>query len=277
MEHIALAKRLQIAPETVKALRVLRVEEKTEDALKALFSEDQNLFDSAVKKNEKPHLLVLWLYLKWALETTAMYRKRGIPEKVIYDCLQDLRIWSNGYKAETGMPGISQWEWNGFSIRGEVIRLGRLQFQPRTLEREIAVSDHLYPEGTPVLEVHIPAEEPLSANAVSDSLRQAPAFFKTYFNQEFALYHCHSWLVSPELSCFLPEQSRILQFMRRFTVYDVSADRQAEERVFGSISDEPSAYPEHTSLQRSLKRYILSGNTVGMGYGVIPIDADCYK
>lgn len=277
MEHIALAEKLRIAPETVAALSVLRVEPETESRLKTLFLTRQDLFDKAVEQYENAPLLVLWLYLKWALATMDLYRKRGIPETVIYDCLQDLRIWSNAYKAETGLSGISQWEWNGFSVRGEVIRLGRLQFQPRVLIKELAVSNRVFPAGTPVLEVHIPAEEPLSPDSVTDSLRRAPAFFKTHFNQIFSLYHCHSWLISPELPNFLPEQSRILQFMRRFTVYDVSADRQAEERVFGCISDDFSEYPENTSLQGRLKQYILSGKTVGMGFGVILIDMDCYK
>ena len=271
MEHFVLAEKLRIAPETVAALRALQVNEKTEDALKALFWEDQARFDSAVKEQEDPHLLVLWLYLKWALETISVYRKGGIPEQVIYDCLQDLRIWSNACRAENGLPGINEWRWNGFSIRTEVIRLGRLQFQPRTLEKEIAVSNCVYPAGTQVLEVHIPAEEPLNMNAVLDSLRQAPAFFKTYFNREFAIYHCHSWLVSPQLPDFLPEQSRILQFMKLFAVYSSSPYRQAEERVYGYISDDPMDYPENSSLQRSLKQYLLSGKTVGMGYGIIPI------
>lgn len=271
MEHFVLAEKLRIAPETVAALRALQVNEKTEDALKALFWEDQARFDSAVKEQEDPHLLVLWLYLKWALETISVYRKGGIPEQVIFDCLQDLRIWSNAYRAENGLPGINEWRWNGFSIRGEVIRLGRLQFQPKTLKKEIVVSGCKYPSGTQILEVHIPAEEPLDPEAVCDSLHRAPVFFKTYYDLEFAIYHCHSWLISPQLPDFLPEQSRILQFMRLFAVYSASPYRQAEERVYGYISDNPMDYPENTSLQRSLKQYLLSGKTVGMGYGIIPI------
>ena len=36
-------------------------------------------------------------------------------------------------------------------------------------------------------------------------------------------------------------------------------NRQAEERVFGFLSDDTHAYPENTSLQRALKAYLLSG------------------
>lgn len=273
MEHIKLAETLGLAPDTVAALKSLQVEPETEIKLKALFIKEQKQFDLAAMTYDNAHLLVLCLYLKWMLERADSYRQLGIPEHVIRDCQQDLRIWSDAYRAESGLPGIKEWRWNGFSVRGEVIRLGRLQFQPKTLSKEIG----MYPAGTPMLELHIPAEEPLCPDSVAESLRQAPAFFKTYYNQEFALYHCHSWLVSPELPDFLPEQSRVLQFMRRFNVYGVSEFRQAEERVFGYISEDISKYPENTSLQRSLKQYLLSGKTVGMGYGFIPIDKNNYK
>ena len=44
--------------------------------------------------------------------------------------------------------------------------------------------------------------------------------------------------------------------------------RQAEQRVFGEISDQKETYPERTSLQRALKKYVLDGNEPGMGQGV---------
>lgn len=44
-------------------------------------------------------------------------------------------------------------------------------------------------------------------------------------------------------------------------------NRQAEERVFGRILEDPEAYPENTSLQKALKNYLSEGKKPGVGYG----------
>ena len=54
-----------------------------------------------------------------------------------------------------------------------------------------------------------------------------------------------------------------------FFVYHEMPARQAEERVFGEVSDKTEDYPERTSLQRALKAYLQKGNKVGMGCGFI--------
>lgn len=149
-----------------------------------------------------------------------------------------------------------------------MFRLGRLQFAPNALRDSVSIDGHNFPKGTPVLEVHIPAGEALDNNQVTQSLDLAPVFFRQYFNKDYALFHCFSWLLSPALKDILPEGSRIIHFQDRFTVYRTDDERQAEERVFGFLAKDAHAYPENTSLQRELKRYILAGKCVGMGAGV---------
>ena len=87
--------------------------------------------------------------------------------------------------------------------------------------------------------------------------------------------HCHSWLLSPALHRILPPSSNILNFQSFFRLYGEDFSyRQAEERVFGEISDRAESYPEHTSLQKSLKAFLLTGGRVGMGMGVIPFSEE---
>ena len=45
-------------------------------------------------------------------------------------------------------------------------------------------------------------------------------------------------------------------------------ERQAEERVFGSLAEDPATYPEETSLQRKMKMALLEGKHFGMGCGI---------
>ena len=212
---------------------------------------------------------VLNLYLNWALDTEKMYDRLGIPKEYFIDSMKDLSIWCEDYLSKYNTAGFKEWDWCGRSLRLEVIRIGRLQFEPTTLKQLVIHNGETYQIGTPILDVHIPAGEPLDIDASLSSMSRAPQFFKTYFDRSFDLFHCHSWLLSPDLQKLLPEKSRIIRFNNLFTVYKTdNEERQAEERVFGFISDDPEVYPETTSLQRSVKEYLLAGNTVPMGSGI---------
>lgn len=209
-------------------------------------------------------LLILRLFLEWIPALQMQYQSFGIPESIFRDNLTDITLWAEDYWEKHGTPGFAEWEWvaNTFLLR--VFRLGRLQFEPSVLEKDALQ----YPVGTTVLEVHIPAGEPLDDSSVEESMKNAPVFFETYFRRQFSLFRCHSWLLSPQLKTLLPEQSRILRFQNLFTVYGEDSERQAEERVFGYLSEDPALYPEETSLQRSMKQALLDGQTVGMGMGI---------
>ena len=125
-----------------------------------------------------------------------------------------------------------------------------------------------YAAGTPILNVHIPAGEPLDVDTVRAAMEYAPRFYRAYFGQEFSLLHCHSWLLSPKLKMLLPEDSRIIRFQNLFTAFEADEERQAEERVFGFLAEDPAGYPENTSLQRKMKAALLAGVTFGMGRGI---------
>lgn len=104
-----------------------------------------------------------------------------------------------------------------------------------------------------------------SVSAAKES--RAIAFFPP---EQRRLMHCHSWLLSPEFDDILPPGSNILYFKSLYDVYEEDFSfRQAEERVFGEIRDDIASYPERTGLQRSLKRYLLSGHRVSMGLGFV--------
>lgn len=209
-------------------------------------------------------LAVLRLFLEWIPPLREQYRALGIPDSVFRDNLKDLTLWTEDYVAKHQAPGFAEWEWVANTFLLKVFRLGRLQFEPSVLEEAVLE----YPAGTPVLEVHIPAGEPLEEAAVMEALNKAPAFFRTHFHREFSLFRCHSWLLCPQLKTLLPESSRILRFQNLFTVYGEDTERQAEERVFGCLTPDAARYPEQTSLQKTMKQALLEGKTFGMGMGI---------
>lgn len=260
-----LLRELNIPAETATAVSAISLPE-NHSSLKELFFNDPKTFRKSASSLDG--LEILRLYLEWALDTKALYDKIGIPESFFWDSMRDIPIWCDDYLQKHGVPGFAEWDWVGRSFRLEVIRIGRLQFEPASLEHALTVSGKMLPAGTPVLHVHVPAGEPLDIGEVMASIDQAPAFFRKYFNREFSLLHCHSWLLSPDLKNLLAERSRIIQFQNLFTVYGTDDERQAEERVFGFLADDPQAYPETTSLQKAVKTYMLDGRTVKMAAGI---------
>lgn len=229
--------------------------QKTLEALEA-FAEQEN------------GLRILRFYLDWAVKLKEQYDAVGIPEQVFWDGMRDITIWAEDYHDKHGVPGFAEWGWVATTLSLKVFRLGRLQFEPMQLDTAIVCDGHTYPEGTMVLNVHIPAGQPLDIAEVRAAMDYAPKFFKMHFQKTCTLFICHSWLLSPQLKELLQEDSRILQFQNLFSVYEVDQERQAEERVFGFLTDDPKTYPEATSLQKKMKASLLAGKSFGMGRGI---------
>lgn len=237
------------------------------ERLLRLFDTDEKAFFAALRAEARPERLALRLLTQYAMEQGPSWERAGISREVYRDTMSDLVIWYRECVRRKGEPGLIEWEWLALSLKRKLYRLGRLQYQPRRLTRQTETVLGTEPEGTGVLEIHIPAGDSLLPRDVEDSLRRAAAFFAP---EERTLLHCHSWLLAPELKEILPEGSNILYFQSLFTVYEEDFSfRQAEERVFGEIRDAIAAYPETTSLQRNLKRYLMAGGRVSMGLGWI--------
>lgn len=213
-------------------------------------------------------LRILRFFLDWGVKVKEQYDALGIPEQVFWDGMKDITIWAEDYYDKCGVPGFVEWGWVAATLSLKVFRLGRLQFEAMQLENAIVCNGHTYPKGTAVLNVHIPAGQPLDIADVHASMDYAPEFFKEYFNKTSILFICHSWLLSPQLKELLPENSRIIRFQNLFSVYEVDQERQAEERVFGRIEENPETYPEKTSLQKKMKASLLAGKSFGMGQGI---------
>ena len=54
---------------------------------------------------------------------------------------------------------------------------------------------------------------------VSESYRRALDTFKKYYPElDIKCFHCHSWMLAPELADMMKPESKILGFARRFTL-----------------------------------------------------------
>ena len=80
---------------------------------------------------------------------------------------------------------------------------------------------------------------------------------------------CESWLLVPELKKLLPEDSNIVKFQNQFIISKVDYDSPAfMDWIYSSRDIEYLNLPENTTLQKNLKKYLLSGKKFGWGYGI---------
>jgi len=240
--------------------------------LLGLLEKDEAALLKELGESVAPNQLALALFMQYGAQQAPRWLEQGLPEMVCYDTLRDIAIWCRECVRLTGQAGVIQWEWVLHSLKRRVYRLGRLQYQPRVLKEPVFVGERIYPGGTMILEVHIPADGRLEQKLVMDSLQQAQTFFR---KGGYTLFHCHSWLLSRALCDILDRTSNILAFQSLFEVYDEDYSyQQAEERVFGYIEERLEMYPEVTGLQKALKRYLLAGKRIGMARGVLLFQED---
>lgn len=259
MEKIMLPQKGQ---ETVKQF-ALTEEEYRE--WKERFYKDRRMFFEQVSERKDKEKLVLVLYLRFAAELYDEFVKRGIPDQIYFDTFRDFTIWYQCCVKKNKECGLIEEWWLSLPLDLKIFRLGRLQFETGELPEDVKAGKELWKKGSKVLHVHIPEGEPLTEALCDESFAAADEFF----GKEYEIFDCDSWMLSPALEKVLSEESNILKFQRRFQICSVSYKfRQAEERIFGEIRGDKENYPEHTSLQRKAKEYVLGGGRFGIGYGI---------
>lgn len=234
-----------------------------------LMEKGKIIADYIVKNNDYPNIEagVLPIYVLGYLADSALERnlERGISREITVQTLKDVNVWIRNYENQYGDIGLAEFHWLIFHYTSRLFRLGRLQFQ-------LVATDKAIPTGDFVIETHIPQGEPLNIEQCMLSFEVAAKFYETYFPEYKADYFmCHSWLLNPRIADILNENSNIVRFMRLWSKYDIPSDdsAQAIERVFGfGFKQEELAFaPESTTLQKALKEYLLSGNTLNITAG----------
>lgn len=230
----------------------------TEEVRNAFFS-DFPSFAHFGESNDDPGLFFLSSFLQLAYVCHERYSERGIPDDIYYATFSDIAIWAAWYQRHTGRVGLDKISWLRKHVNMEVFRIGELQAEPvqTPLDSIWKAADRVLP----AFFIHVPEGSDLSE--AEDSFQQMLSFFHC----SRAIFLIHSWLLSPEVACMLDEKSRIRNFASLFTFLGTDDDRQAEERIFGFISDNPSSYPESSSLAVKAKKYLESGGRILSGYG----------
>ena len=186
------------------------------------------------------------------------YVKRNIGKKIFTDTFRDIARWEEEFeRTHGGEPGFDRAEWLSHHLSLSLFELDGLQYQMTGST-----------EGIFTLRLHIPKGSDISAESVDRSFAAARAFFR----QERVRIICSSWLLSEELSALLPDSSRIKALASRFTLTEADySRRQAEERIFGTLKDDPAEYEAETSLALCARQFLMNGGRLPVASGFLTV------
>ncbi|WP_407562798.1 acyltransferase domain-containing protein [Streptomyces sp. 184] len=218
----------------------------------------------------------------------AYHARLDVPDDVSWATLADLGNKVDVHRRLHGIGGMGNQRWMTLPYGGILYRLGRLQFN---LDRD--------PDAGHGLEVHIPEGGPLDPRACEESYARAAEFFPRRFGTFLGVdaggpaggelrLNCASWLLDPRLAEFLPAESNILRFQRRFTLDPreqahvpepdehglAMPDRGIVEFMFRRLVRTPAdvaALPVRTTLERAVVSHIAGGGHWGSPRGSFTI------
>ena len=218
-------------------------------------------------------------YLLATEQLHKLYRQRQYPEDLFDGCIGDLLCKLIECKKLKDVWGTctGPWHWGFFALR--IFPLGRLQFETGAWPDRYGAYEGvrtMKPE-TPMVYTHIPSSGPLHVEDCIASFKRVYAMFPERRIDGILPIVCHSWLLDPAFREILPEQSHIRQFNELYTIVfsDPSPTFNNAWRVFYRDAEKPvNEWAEDTSLKRTIKQYLLAGNVMQTGFGIIFFDGE---
>ena len=277
-------KRIDLPPEAVASFRKLhsRIEDaafeaRVADGFAAYDQGDevfgQYLAEFAAEEGITPEEMNLYIFLRLSERTWQYYQEKGIGEDVFYESMYSMYVCTRVCYERTGIYGIDQKtyrRWQRYVLDGTLFRLGRLEFQLKSLEYDVEVEGVTVPAGQTVLSVHIPRYLPLDEAECEKSYAWAREFFREYYGMEQCVFFCGSWLLHPWMQEVLPETSSIIKFQKKFKLLEVIQNvDSAKAWIFpGYETKEVSELPTDTTLRRAAIDRIKNGKPIGVARGI---------
>ena len=212
--------------------------------------------------------LYVWLFLTVVPLVRRYHTDHGLPEDVSWDSLACLGSAMTAARRLSGRPGLDGVWSLPLAFRGALYPLGRLTFE-RIAPAPDGADFPPLPPGTCAIGTHIPDTGPLDPQACDASFAQARDFLAHHFADRPAAFICHSWLLDPQLAEYLPAESNLVRFQRRFTLKPNQFERNHNEilqYVFGQQNQGPDVpedvlteLPQDTTLQRAYVTHLRSG------------------
>lgn len=212
------------------------------------------------KLDAKGRFFYVHMYLAAAPAVLRYFRERRIPEDVVWETLADLGRQLPIHRRIQGHGGLDVQFWFTLHFRGLIYSLGRLQFNRARIDAEHEGAP--YRAGDHVLGVHIPESGPMTPQECDESFRRAKQFYATYFPEEPYRYaNCTSWLLDDQLADYLPAESNIVDFQRRFQLlpWESEGDGALFQFVFRKQDPSLDELPRRSTLERAIVTHLENG------------------
>ncbi len=239
----------------------------------------ERLTELAEEKGVHPYTIHTVFLIACSSTLKIRYKKAGLPEELFLEAMKDLSYKVAECKELKGVHGtfVGSWNLRWFDISR--FALGRFQYENGVLAEDYRGKNGVeYPKGTRCVHIHIPSsKEPMDEEARLASYKKAYDFYQDELMDGVLVLHCTCWMLNPDNEKMLPEHSNIVGFYRDFDIYKQvkQADFHDGERMFGpKWYGEVKDLPEKTGLQRAYKKWLLDGNQLGVGKGVILFDGE---
>lgn len=231
-------------------------------------------FDSEIEFKDKSAQFMAFVYTLAIEFMEKFYEEKNISRDILIDTISDLTVWINRHREWNGEWGFAQPGWLNNHIRCRLFKLGRLQFEQRTISESESVKlnkdgcEVILNHGDKVLGVHIPRGGKMEESACLDSFEMAKEFFPKYFDYDFKAFTCSSWLFDPSFEKLLPPDSNILKFQKLFTVFPGGEGYWGLDYVFVNITRENiKDAPTDTYFRKKLVEHLLAGGKMHSGRG----------
>lgn len=200
---------------------------------------------------------ILWELLHIAAAYShGEYEKRGIADEIFVATMKFCtRFLQERYNTYRDYNFVWAW-WFPRQISLNEYRNGALEYEFVDGEnREIAI--------------HIPSDADMSRESVARSLEDFRLFRHRYYPEWADVdMTCDTWMLMPELKELLGEDSNILAFQNLFEIDRVDYDATWYMGwIYPGVETIDEGLPEGTTLQRSLKKYLLAGKKFGAARG----------
>jgi hypothetical protein len=207
------------------------------------------------------------------------YKSNHIDEQIFWDTMEDLRYKLIECHDVMGVWGTFVAGWYADFLNMKRFALGRFQYEERLFEEETYNKNgKVVNKGDRVYNFHIPSSgKPFDTAARIASYRKAYEFFGFTEKGGNMVLVCNSWLLYKGLEKILPDNSRILDFIRDFDIVSsIDSDNFGDNwRIFGKYHKMPlEQLPKDTTLRKAVAEHLLAGGKMGTGFGIIIFDGE---
>lgn len=211
----------------------------------------------AILSPDEDNIKILACMLKASVDIYDIYKAKGINDEIYFDTMKCYtRFIDETYKM-TGRVYFDRFWWTTRQAGCHLFRIGELEYEMKHIDDKVVIG------------LHIPSDADFSPSSVDESLTSAKTFFSEHYPElANCEYRCHSWLLDSQLKGMLSENSNIISFQNRFEIFDEGEiGTEFIEWLYHTKATDYHDLPEKTSLQRNMKKHILSGGVILNAYG----------